>query len=193
MASVRSFAHCLALAALAGAGPVAAQSESPFTFGLGGSFSFPVADASVYGLGAASNAWQGMGLFQIRPFGTRLGFQLDGTYQPFTPTAALAGRQVFNGTANVLYEFGRTRTSKVVPYVIGGAGVYSFRDRGLGENAYHFGLNGGAGLNLRIFGPGTFFLESRFHNVFNAGFDADGNSSAARLVPITAGFKFTGP
>jgi hypothetical protein len=80
-----------------------------------------------------------------------------------------------------------------VPYVIGGAGVYSFENRGLDGSAYHFGLNGGAGLNLRLFGPGSFFLESRFHNVFSAGLDSDGTAASARLIPITAGIKITGP
>lgn len=192
MVSVRSFARSFAFAAALGVAPAAAQ--SPFTFGLGGSLSVPIGDGPSYGLGAGSgSAWQGMGLLQIRPFRSRLGFQLDGTYQPFGSTSALGGGQTFNGTANVLYEFGRTRTARVVPYVIGGAGVYSFRDGGPTDVGYHFGLNGGAGLNLRLFGPGTFFLESRFHNVFNGGLDSNGNSSTARLIPITAGFKFTAP
>jgi hypothetical protein len=129
---------------------------------------------------------------QIRPFRGRLGFQIDGTYQPFGSASALGG-QNFNGTANVLYEFGRTRTSRVVPYVIGGAGVYSFREGAPSDNGYHFGLNAGAGLSLRLFGPGSFFVESRLHNVFNAGLDSNGKSSTSRLVPITAGFKFTAP
>ncbi len=194
MVFLRSFARCLALAAVVVVAPAAAPAaaQSPFTFGLGGSLSVPLNDA--YGLGvSSSSAWQGIGLLQIRPFNNRFGFQLDGTYQPFTSASALGSRQVFNGTANVLFEFGRTRTSKVVPYVIGGAGVYNFRDRGFADNGYHFGLNGGAGLSLRLFGPGSLFLESRFHNVFNVGVDADGNSANARLIPITAGFKISGP
>jgi len=190
MVSVRLFVRCIAFSAALGVAPAAAQ--SPFTFGLGGSLNVPLGDAS-YGLGASSNpGWQGMGLLQIRPFSSRLGFQLDGTYQPFS-TASASGSQNFNGTANVVYEFGRTRTARVVPYVIGGAGVYNFRDRGTMDASYHFGLNGGAGLSLRLFGPGSLFLEGRFHNVFNAGFDSSGNNSAARLIPITAGFKFTAP
>lgn len=190
MVSVRLFVRCIAFSAALGVAPAAAQ--SPFTFGLGGSLSVPLGDAS-YGLGSGSNSgWQGMGLLQIRPFRSRLGFQLDGTYQPFGMTSAF-GSQSFNGTANVVYEFGQTRTSRVVPYVIGGAGVYNFRDPGATDASYHFGVNGGAGLSLRLFGPGSFFLESRFHNVFNAGFDSSGNNAAARLIPITAGFKFTAP
>ncbi|HEU4588008.1 MAG TPA: outer membrane beta-barrel protein [Gemmatimonadales bacterium] len=186
---MRSFVRCIAFSAVLGVAPAAAQ--SPFTFGLGGSLNVPLGDAS-YGLGANSGAgWQGMGLLQIRPFRSRLGFQLDGTYQPFGTMSAL-GSQSFNGTANVVYEFGRSRTSRVVPYVIGGAGVYNFREAGTTDATYHFGVNGGAGLSLRLFGPGSIFLESRLHNVFNAGLDSSGNA-AARLIPITAGFKFTAP
>jgi hypothetical protein len=177
------------------AGAAAAQQQSPFTFGFGGSVMVPVGDARG-GLGDAGPSlapgWQGMGLFQIRPFGNTLGFQLDGTYQRVGATAlSFAGRQEFNGTANVVYEFGHTRTTKVVPYVIGGAGVYSFRGH-FDSSSTRFGLNAGAGLNLN-FGPGTLFLESRFHNVFGAGFNADGSSTSAQLIPITAGFKFAGP
>ncbi|HTC23187.1 MAG TPA: outer membrane beta-barrel protein [Gemmatimonadales bacterium] len=191
---------CLSVAALASAlvaGPGAAQQQSPFTFGVGGSVTVPVGDAREGGgLGDAglslAPGWQGMGLFQIHPFGNTLGFQLDGTYQRVGAAAmSFAGRQQFNGTANVLYEFGHSRTTRVVPYVIGGAGVYSFRGH-FDSSSTRFGLNAGAGLNLNL-GLGTLFLESRFHNVFGAGFGADGSSTSAQLIPITAGFKFSGP
>ncbi len=186
----------LSIALLLGAGLARAQQQSPLTFGIGGSVTVPVGDARQASLGdmgpSLSPGWQGMGLFQIRPFGSTLGFQLDGTYQRVALGAAsFAGRQQFNGTANVVYEFGRTRTTMVVPYVIGGAGVYSFRGH-FDSNSTRFGLNAGAGLNLN-FGPGLLFLESRFHNVFGAGFGADGSTASAQLIPITAGFKFTGP
>ena len=174
-------------------GAAGAQQQSPFTFGVAGSVTVPVGEGAVGDAGPSlSPGWQGMGLFQVRPFGTNLGFQLDGTYQRVGATAlSFAGRQQFNSTANVVYEFGHTRTTKVVPYVIGGAGVYSFRGR-FDSSSTRFGLNAGAGLNLN-FGPGSLFLESRFHNVFGAGFNADGSSTSAQLIPITAGFKFTGP
>ena len=186
----------LALAFTLVAGAAGAQQQSPFTFGFGGSVMVPVGDAREGGLGdmgpSLSPGWQGMGLFQIRPFGNTLGFQLDGTYQRVGAAAmSFAGRQQFNSTANVVYEFGHTRTTKVVPYIIGGAGVYSFRGH-FDSSSTRFGLNAGAGLNLN-FGPGSLFLESRFHNVFGAGFNADGSSTSAQLIPITAGFKFTGP
>lgn len=174
-------------------GAAGAQQQSPFTFGVAGSVTVPLGEGAVGDAGPSlSPGWQGMGLFQVRPFGTNLGFQLDGTYQRVGATAlSFAGRQQFNSTANVVYEFGHTRTTKVVPYVIGGAGVYSFRGR-FDSSSTRFGLNAGAGLNLN-FGPGSLFLESRFHNVFGAGFNADGSSTSAQLIPITAGFKFTGP
>jgi hypothetical protein len=181
---------------LLAAGRAGGQQQSPFTFGFGGSVTVPVGDAREGTLGdlgpSLAPGWQGMGLFQIRPFGNTLGFQLDGTYQRVGMGAgSFAGRQEFNSTANVIYEFGHTRTTRVVPYVIGGAGVYSFRGH-FDSSSTRFGLNAGAGLNLN-FGPGLLFLESRFHNVFGAGFGADGSSASAQLIPITAGFKFTGP
>jgi len=174
-------------------GAAGAQQQSPFTFGVAGSVTVPLGEGGVGDAGPSlSPGWQGMGLFQVRPFGTNLGFQLDGTYQRVGSTAlSFAGRQQFNSTANVVYEFGHTRTTKVVPYVIGGAGVYSFRGR-FDSSSTRFGLNAGAGLNLN-FGPGSLFFESRFHNVFGGGFNADGSSTSAQLIPITAGFKFTGP
>jgi hypothetical protein len=194
MRLLRPFAVSLAL--LLAAGRTGAQQQSPLTFGFGGSVTVPVGDARETNLGdmgpSLAPGWQGMGLFQIRPFGNTLGFQLDGTYQRVGMGAAsLAGRQQFNSTANVVYEFGRTRTTRVVPYVIGGAGVYSFRGH-FDSSATRFGLNAGAGLNLN-FGPGLLFLESRLHNVFGAGLGADGSAASAQLIPITAGFKFTGP
>jgi hypothetical protein len=178
----------------AAAGGAAAQ--SPITFGLGGSLTVPVGSTPGFGLdGSGGNlgaGWQGIGLLQVRPFGGNFGFQLDGTYQRIGPGAiSYAGRQVFSGTANLVYEFGRSRTSTVVPYVIGGAGVYGFQ-RGPDANTTRFGLSGGAGVNLNL-GLGSIFLESRLHNVFGAGVGADGSTSSTRLIPITAGFKITGP
>ena len=186
----------VSFALLLAAGGAGAQQQSPLTFGLGGSVTVPIGDAREAGFGDGSPSlapgWQGMGLFQIRPFGNTFGFQLDGTYQRVGLGAlSYAGRQQFNSTANVVYEFGHTRTTRVVPYVIGGAGVYSFRGH-FDSSATRFGLNAGAGLNLN-FGPGLLFLESRFHNVFRAGFAADGSAASAQLIPITAGFKFSGP
>ncbi|HEX5385931.1 MAG TPA: outer membrane beta-barrel protein [Gemmatimonadales bacterium] len=189
MGAVRTIALGLVVSLAAAA---TASAQSPFTFGLGGGLTLPANGAAAdLGLGSASfgSGWQGMGLLQVHPFG-RLGFQLDGTYRPFGSAGVPVGGELFNGTANILYEFGRTRTSKVIPYVIGGAGVYSFRSRGPDDTSTLFGLNGGAGINLRLFGPGSLFLESRFHNVFGAGLSGDGS---AHLIPITAGFKFSGP
>jgi hypothetical protein len=187
----------LSSALLLAAGVASAQQQSPLTFGFGGSVMVPVGDAREPGFADLSPSlapgWQGMGLLQIRPFGTTLGFQLDGTYQRVgMGGGSFASRQQFNGTANVVYEFGHTRTTRVVPYVIGGAGVYSFRGHFDSAGSTRFGLNAGAGLNLN-FGPGLLFLESRFHNVFRAGFGADGSTASAQLIPITAGFKFSGP
>jgi hypothetical protein len=59
-------------------------------------------------------------------------------------------------------------------------------------NATRFGLSGGAGVNLNL-GLGSIFLESRLHNVFGAGLGPDGSSSSTQLMPITAGFKISGP
>ncbi len=179
---------------LAAAGGAAAQ--SPLTFGLGGSLTVPVGNTPGFGLdggtGTLGAGWQGIGLLQVRPFGGNFGIQLDGTYQQVRPGAvSYAGRQVFSGTANLVYEFGRSRTSTVVPYVIGGAGVYGFQ-RGADVNTTRFGLSGGAGVNLNL-GLGSIFLESRLHNVFGAGLSADGTTSSTRLLPITAGFKISGP
>lgn len=173
-----------------------AAAQSPITFGLGGSLTVPVGSTPGFGLDGGSGTlgagWQGIGLLQVRPFGGNFGFQLDGTYQRVRPGAiSYAGRQVFSGTANLVYEFGRSRTSTVVPYVIGGAGVYGFQ-RGTDANSTRFGLSGGAGVNLNL-GLGSIFVESRLHNVFGAGIGADGTSSSTRLLPITAGFKISGP
>ena len=189
---LRLFGAVLGFVLAAAAG---AAAQSPITFGLGGSLTVPVGSTAGFGLDGAGNlgtGWQGIGLLQVRPFGGNFGFQLDGTYQRVGPGAiSYAGRQVFSGTANLVYEFGRSRTSTVVPYVIGGAGVYGFQ-RGADANTTRFGLSGGAGVNLNL-GLGSIFVESRLHNVFGAGLGADGTTSSTRLLPITAGFKITGP
>jgi hypothetical protein len=187
---------CVAVLGLAVAGTSGLPAQSPLTFGLGGSLTVPVGTTPGFGLdggaGSLGTGWQGIGLLQVRPFGGNLGFQLDGSYQQVGPGAiSYADRQVYSGTANIVYEFGRSRTSTVVPYVIGGAGVYGFQ-RGVDANATRFGLSGGAGVNLNL-GLGSIFVESRLHNVFGAGLGADGTTSSTRLLPITAGFKISGP
>ena len=187
---------CVAVLGYALVAVSGAAAQSPITFGLGGSLTVPVGSTPGFGLdgsnGTLGAGWQGIGLLQVRPFGGNLGFQLDGTYQRVGPGAiSYAGRQVFSGTANLVYEFGRSRTSTVVPYVIGGAGVYGFQ-RGADANSTRFGVSGGAGVNLNL-GLGSLFVESRLHNVFGAGMGADGASSSTRLLPITAGFKISGP
>jgi hypothetical protein len=186
---------CVAVLGFSLGASAGAAGQSPITFGLGGSLTVPVGTTPGFGLNGGGNletGWQGIGLLQVRPFGGNFGFQLDGTYQQVGPGAiSYAGRQVFSGTANLVYEFGQARTSTVVPYVIGGAGVYGFQ-RGTDDNSTRFGLSGGAGVNLNL-GLGSIFVESRLHNVFGAGLGADGTTSSTRLLPITAGFKISGP
>lgn len=69
-------------------------------------------------------------------------------------------------------------------------GVYNFDEKGddadpLAESSTDFGFNAGAGFDIG-FGGGTFFVEGRFHNVFQSDVDD------LKLIPISAGFRFGG-
>jgi hypothetical protein len=126
-----------------------------------------------------------------------LGIQIDGMYDRLKQEAAIGDRtnQIIQGTANLIYKFKTSEESRFRPYLIGGVGIYNFKlvsgtdvagpgVGNTGNTSTDFGLNGGAGFDIKSGGIG-FFVEGRFHDVFNSG-------PNTKFIPITAGIRFGG-
>jgi hypothetical protein len=85
---------------------------------------------------------------------------------------------MFTVNGNVVYNFEGAKDATFVPYVIGGAGVYT-GNRNFGTQ---IGLNAGGGVTFKLAGFDA-FAEGRFHNVF-------GNGGSARIIPLSFGVMF---
>jgi len=116
----------VSIALLLAAGLARAQQQSPLTFGLGGSVMVPLGDAresgfSDLGSPSFSPGWQGMGLFQIRPFGNTLGFQLDGTYVATDGDLPPARGQKYVLTVGAFFEVRGGKIARI-------SNTYNFKD-----------------------------------------------------------------
>jgi hypothetical protein len=109
--------------------------------------------------------WDIGGSFRVKPPTWPLGLQLDLMFIDFSSTT-------FQFTLDGVYAFSAgSRTFE--PYVIGGLGLYDGS----------FGLNAGLGADIAISGaPIGFFVESRFHVIFESGDNPN-------LLPINAGVR----
>jgi opacity protein-like surface antigen len=180
----------LGVVAVLGTGSAVAQGDnrgSTTSFGGFGGVSIPLGD---YG-DVTNTGWDAGLVFQYRPVGSPIGFQIDGNYMEnkFDPSAALPGGKDrwFFGTGNVVFGFPVSEETRIRPYLIGGGGIYSvkakFDDGTSGNSVTKFGLNVGAGFDLSFQSNVGVFVEARFHDVFTEG-------SNATFIPINAGFRF---
>jgi len=179
----------LALGMLFSAPAVRAQGAE---FSLGAGATVPLSD---YG-DLAKTGWNGMAGISFVPGSFPLGIQIDGMYQRLKFDNAVSttdqSSQILQGTANLVYKFKTSEESSFRPYLIGGVGVYNFKvvggsdvaAPGEGNTSTDFGLNGGAGFDIKASGIGL-FVEGRFHNVFVGGSDT-------KFIPITAGIRLGG-
>ena len=159
------------------------HAQTPVRFGLSGGLSIPSGSTS----NGLKTGWNGTALVQFFPASSPVGFQLDGSYHRIGFDPSGGHEQIIDGTANVVYEFKTSESSRFRPYLIGGGGVYNVKaktDLGPSPSETKFGVNGGAGFN---FGSAStsFFVEGRFHNVFIPGSDF-------HFIPINNGVRFGG-
>lgn len=160
-----------------------AVAQTPVEFGLGAGISIP-SGATSDGL---KTGWHGTALVQFRPAASPVGFQVDGSYTQLGFDGGGGKDQIISGTANAVYPFSLAPESQFRPYLIGGGGVYNVKakpDVGASISDTKFGINVGAGFNIKTSGIGV-FVEGRFHNVFVPGSDF-------HYIPITAGVRFGG-
>lgn len=163
-------------------------------FSLGGGASIPLSTFGDF----AKTGFNGMVAVSFAPSSFPLGIQIDGMYQRLKNEDIIPGgrsSQIIQGTGNLLYKFKTSEESTFRPYIIGGVGIYNFKQvsgndvagpgvGNTGNTGTDFGLNGGAGFDFKAGAIGL-FLEGRFHNVFTSGEDT-------KFIPITVGVRFGG-
>ncbi len=179
----------LAFGMLLGAPVLRAQGAE---FSIGGGATVPLSDYA----DLAKTGFHGLVGISFVPGSFPLGIQIDGMYQRLAFDDAIAAdltSQIIQGTANLVYKFKTSEESSFRPYLIAGGGVYNFKAvggddvvaPGEGDTSTDFGINGGAGFDIKTSGIG-FFVEGRFHNVFGEG------SSDAQFIPVTLGIRLGG-
>jgi len=159
------------------------HAQTPVRFGLSGGLSVPSGSTS----DGLKTGWNGTALVQFFPASSPVGFQVDGSYHRMGFDPSGGHEQIIDGTANVVYEFKTSESSRFRPYLIGGGGVYNVKaktDIGPSPSDTKFGINGGAGFNFGTAST-SFFVEGRFHNVFVSGSDF-------HFIPINVGVRFGG-
>jgi hypothetical protein len=142
----------------------------------------------------AKTGYNGLAGISYTPSNFPLGFQIDGMYERLKLENDVSDRssQIIQGTGDLIYKFKTSPESSFRPYLIGGVGVYNFKNVSgndivapdEGNTATDFGLNGGAGFDIKAGGVGL-FLEGRFHDVMKDGEDT-------KFIPITFGIRLGG-
>jgi hypothetical protein len=174
-----------------GAARVASAQGAEFSLGAGASV--PLSDFG----DVAKTGYHGLVGISFAPSSFPLGFQFDGQYHRLKQEASVGNRtnQIIMGTGNLIYKFKTSEDSKFRPYLIAGAGIYNFKlvsgddvagpgVGNTGNTTTDFGLNAGAGFDIKAGGVG-FFAEGRFHDVFS-----DGPNT--KFIPITVGIRLGG-
>lgn len=153
-------------------------------FSLGGGLGIPLGTFD----DLVKMGWHGTAAVSFVPRGTPVGIQVDGNFSQFSDETPFDIKsQLIYGTANAVFKFESSEDSRFRPYLIGGVGVYNSKATGsdaLEGSTTKFGINAGAGFDLKAGGAGL-FVEGRFHDVFT-----DGDN--VTFIPITLGIRFGG-
>jgi opacity protein-like surface antigen len=182
MKSMLKGAAVLAVLAAVSAAPAHAQGVK---IGLGGGVTMPLGDfGDVFKTG-----FNGQASLGFQPASLPVGIQIDGNYMSNKVDADLDVKsQIIGGSANAVYTFKTSETSKLHPYIIAGAGAYNLKatgdDAGDAGSVTKFGINGGAGFNFMAGSVGA-FVEGRFHDIMTEG-------SSTNLVNLNVGVRFGG-
>lgn len=175
-------------------------SNRPVRFAFGGGVSVPTSDYK----DALENGFNGQGSLIFNIAGFPLAFRADLNYNKFSfrerPTIGgvpsvsdvEGNTQILGGLANITIPLG---TGPITPYVMAGLGAFNVKSEitsGLGassdpDSETKFGINGGAGLALRIFGASA-FIEGKLQNVYTDKGLID--KSTVKIIPVTFGFIF---
>ncbi|MDB4889159.1 MAG: hypothetical protein JWL61_1014 [Gemmatimonadetes bacterium] len=117
-----------------------------------------------------------------------IGLRFEGAYNGFQVKNFAGGGdvRVLSGTANAIFNIGRTKDA---PYLIAGLGGYNRQltlpPFGRSSNETVVGINGGGGLRFPLVGLTT-FVEARYHVMLGDKSDA----TDYQFIPITFGIVF---
>ena len=170
----RSLAIALGLSTFASTRSVA---QSPARFGLDAAVTAPVS-----GYGSDKDLGYHLGLLvDVRIPGSVLGFRVDGAFTEIGYSGNSTKEDIWLLNANALLKVPTGKA--VVPYAIGGFGIYnSHRTLFLANNSSTDpGFNIGGGLRFERHDLTT-FVEARYHKV--------SGEREIRILPITFGVLF---
>jgi opacity protein-like surface antigen len=209
---MRLSARCLvaATALAVPAPPIAAQidthADRPIRIGLGGGVTVPTSDYK----DALQQGYNGQGFILFRPAGFPVGLRATFTYNRFNvenfqvgqdgqlfPGGGQTGQTVTDGYTQILGALGNLTfelpTGRVRPYLLAGLGAFNVKNQAEtatetgSTSSTEFGVDGGAGVRLRLFGLDA-YLEGRIANVYtDRGFV---DTKSVKYVPITFGILF---
>jgi hypothetical protein len=173
-----------------------AVSRSPIQFGVMGGVSLPIGSDFTDVL---KTGWNAGALLNFGFSNSPVALRVDGTWNQFNYKAADfdgVHLRLIDATADAVFSFGTKSPAQF--YVLGGAGVYNFKNTGSNNNfdfssgsSTKFGLNGGVGVKFTA-GPVAPFVEARYHYVFsgNSFNNINGNNPKFQMVPIVVGLTF---
>ncbi|MBK5187053.1 MAG: outer membrane beta-barrel protein [Gemmatimonadaceae bacterium] len=160
------------------------MTRSPVQFGVMGGVNFPVGNAS----NGSNTGWNAGALLNFGFVNSPVGLRIDGTWNQFNvKDVSGVHLRVLDATADAVFNVGTQSPSQF--YVLGGGGVYNFKNTGSNNNfdfssgsTTKFGLNAGAGVKFKL-GSLAPFVEARYHYVFSSG-------SKFQMIPISVGLTF---
>jgi opacity protein-like surface antigen len=196
--------------ALCVARPASAQNHAPahrpIRIGIGGGVTVPTANYRE----ALKDGYNGQGFVLFRPAGLPVGLRATFTYNRFGvrdfrvgddgqlfPGGGQTGQTVTSGSTQILGALGNVTvelpTGRVRPYVLAGLGTFRIKSQAEtttesgSSSSTEFGVDGGAGLRLRLLGLEA-YVEGRVANVYtDRGF---AEAKSVKYVPVTFGVLF---
>jgi opacity protein-like surface antigen len=171
--------------------------NSGFYMGLGTGANVTTGDLRDLNYGSALHVQVPIGFARL---GNLVGFRTEWAFQQLEGQASgiyhNPDPEILSGVAMVTLNFPMNTAKNNIFYVMGGGGVYHFRDIGMqsslassfpditpsSDNETKWGLTGGAGLEFHILGAASLYVQSQFTNVSAKGRDLN-------WVPLIAGLQ----
>jgi hypothetical protein len=182
---------------LLASGAIAAQDvgRSPIQFGVMGGATIPTGDFNDF----VKTGWNAGALLNFGFANSPVNLRVDGSWNQMNYKCTDCNGEklrLLDATADALFAFGTKSPAQF--YVLGGLGVYNFKNTGDNNNfdfssgsTTKFGLNGGVGVKFTA-GPVAPFVEARYHYVFSGDnlTNQNGQSAKFQMIPISVGLTF---
>lgn len=183
---------------LLASGKIAAQevvSRSPVQFGVMGGVTLPTGDFNDF----VKTGWNAGALLNFGFANSPVNLRVDGSWNQMDYKCSLCNGEklrLLDATADAVFDFGTKSPAQF--YVLGGVGVYNFKNTGDNNNfdfstgsTTKFGLNGGLGVKFTA-GSVAPFVEARYHYVFSGSSldNPNGQGAKFQMIPISVGLTF---